>query len=142
MDIVAYHHEFRTALFLSSLTLATFLFTMKTFIIQIIKKEVYDHARHQRMADNFADDKKTSPQYYKGLKSLASLIFWAIVCAVLNASFQCTVGYVDHYAAAIFCILTSVVSWALFAFVLNAVAGNLQYMIDFAEEDVREKRKK
>ncbi|MCX2783623.1 hypothetical protein OQJ46_11565 [Microbulbifer thermotolerans] len=138
MSIVEYHVAFRTALFLSSLTLGTFLFTMKTFIIQTIKKEIYDHERHKALARNVASDSGNNPMYYRGLRNLSRLIFWSIAIALLNAFFQISIGYIEHPAASIFCLLTSAASWALLAFVLYEVGGNMTSMIDYAEEDAQE----
>ena len=74
MDIVKYHEEFRTVLFLSSLTLGTFLFTMKAFIIQTIKKEIYDHKKYHERVLNKAQLEKKPPVYYKELRLLSRLI--------------------------------------------------------------------
>jgi hypothetical protein len=140
MSIVEYHSAFRTALFLSSLTLGTFLFTMKSFIIQTIKKEIYDHKRHKELARNFASDSGEKPVYYKGLRNLSRLIFWSISIALLNALFQISIGYIDHPAASIFCLATSVISWSILAFVLYQVGGNMTDMIDYAEKDAQEEK--
>ena len=40
--IVEYHNEWRVGLFTASITLASFLFTMKSFVIQTIKEKLYD----------------------------------------------------------------------------------------------------
>jgi hypothetical protein len=135
MDIVSYHEEFRTALFLSSLTLGTFLFTMKTFIIQTIKKEVYDHPRHQELAEDLAKDRNEEPSYYCGLKNLSSLILQAIVLALINAFIQISVGYIGHPATASACLISSIISWLAFSRVLFEVGRNMSDMFDYAERD-------
>jgi accessory gene regulator protein AgrB len=95
MDIIEYHAEFRTALFLSSLTLGTFLFTR--------------------------------------------LIFWSIAAALSNAFIQISLGYFKCTTSAIICLLTSILSWCLVAFVLFQVGKNMQAMIGYAEEDASAK---
>lgn len=138
MSIVEYHAEFRTALFLSSLTLGTFLFTMKTFIIQTIKKEIYDHKRHKDFARDLAKDSGCLPTYYGGLRNLSRLIFWSIVIALLNALFQISVGYVKNCYSAAFCLTTSFLSWSIFAYVLYEVGNNMKDMLEYAEMDAQE----
>lgn len=142
MDIVSYHSEFRTALFLSSLTLGTFLFTMKSFIIQTIKKEIYDHTRHKANAEQLAADSKSSPIYYRGLKNLSRLIYWSIIAALSNALIQITVGYFQFTLAAIFCLGSSILSWGLVAFVLYQVGKNMEEMLNYAEADANDEKKK
>ena len=139
MDIIEYHAEFRTALFLSSLTLGTFLFTMKSFIVQTIKKEIYDHPRHQEKARELASHTKSEPIYYKGLENLSRLIFWSIAAALSNAFIQISLGYFKCTTSAIICLLTSILSWCLVAFVLFQVGKNMQAMIGYAEEDASAK---
>lgn len=135
MDIVAYHEEFRTSLFTSSLTLGTFLFTMKTFIIQTIKKEIYDHKSYKERVENIAKLSGKPPQYYKQLKRLSRLIFYAITLALFNALAQISLGYVGHTITAYICLGTSFISWLVFALVLMQVGNNMKDMLDFAEED-------
>lgn len=115
---------------------------MKTFIIQTVKKDVYDHEEHQKLADNKASDAGQEPEYYRGLRTLAQLIFWSIVVALCNALIQVTIGYVEHPISAICCILFSIFSWGLFGFVLKTVAENMQDMISYAEKDAKKMSQK
>lgn len=140
MDIVAYHQEFRTALFTSSLTLGTFLFTMKTFIIQTIKKEIYDHKSYKSKVENIAALAGKTPQYYKQLKRLSRLIFFAITFALFNALIQITLGYVGLPLSAYICLISSFISWFVFLLVLLQVGNNMSDMLDFAEEDSQNKK--
>lgn len=141
MEIVAYHHEFRTALFTSSLTLGTFLFTMKTFIIQTIKKEIYDQKLYKENIENIAKLSGKDAEYYKPLKSLSRLIFFAIVTALANAFLQISLGYVDCSLAAYVCMASSFISWFIFALVLFQVGRNMSDMLDFAEADAQNKKR-
>jgi small-conductance mechanosensitive channel len=139
MDIITYHHEFRTALFTSSLTLGTFLFTMKTFIIQTIKKEIYDQPIYKAKIENEAKLSGKSLKYYRSLRLLSRLIFFAIIAALINAFLQITLGYVDCAIAAYTCLLSSFFSWFLFALVLFQVGNNMSDMLAYAEEDSQNK---
>lgn len=135
--IVNYYIEFRTVIFLSSLTLGTFLFTMKTFIVQTLKKEVYDHDSHKKRIEDRASQAGISPEYFKSLRRLANFMMLSIYLALMNAFFQITIGYIDSKWAAIFCILTSLISWFVFTIVLYLVGANMNDLLDFAEEDAR-----
>lgn len=141
IELVEWHKEFRTALFLSSLTLGTFLFTMKSFIIQTVKKEVYDTKEYQEERESmrltarekYAD--KFEP--YTQLKSFAALMKAAILIAFLNAFLQISVGYAENVYAASICLLSSLVSWGFVAVVIHQVANNMQQMIQIAERRLK-----
>lgn len=79
----AFYESNGAMLFLSSVTLGTFIFAMKTFIIQTIKKEVYDTAWYgERLRQHRASDR------YGPIRRLAwMLIITVSVCfgsAILN----------------------------------------------------------
>lgn len=132
--IIVYHHEFRTALFLSSLTLSTFLFTMKSFIIQIMKKDVYDTKKHQNNVNDL-NRNGIKTEYYSSLRNLSNLITSAIALGILNAFFQFTLGYFDTEFYSWICILTSLLTWILVLIVLTLVSINMSTMISYAEEE-------
>lgn len=46
-EIVKYHQEFRTALFISGFTMGSFLFSMKSVIIKTMKEDYYDLSQYQ-----------------------------------------------------------------------------------------------
>jgi hypothetical protein len=127
---------------MSSLTLGTFLFTMKTFIIQTIKKEIYDQEMYKEIVANRAELGKKPPVYYAPLKKLSTLIFLAILTALLNSFLQITIGYMDHKITAWICLIFSGVSWMIVTVVLFQVGGNMQDMINFAELQSQSKPEK
>lgn len=131
--LVTYHAEFRTAIFLSSLTLGTFLFTMKSFIVSTMKADVYDQEDYQELVRQRRKG-GMDEEYYGPLKSFSKFITWSIVVAILNAFCQITLGYLNTPTAAAACFTSTVISWCLVGFVLHKVSSNLQTMIDRAEE--------
>lgn len=137
IELVEWHKEFRTALFLSSLTLGTFLFTMKSFIIQTVKKEVYDTKEYQEERTSMMLVSRTKNEHkfepYSQLKSFAALMKASILIAFFNAFLQISVGYAENVYAASICLLSSLVSWAFVAVVIHQVANNMQQMIQIAE---------
>lgn len=131
-QIILYHREFRTALFLSSLTLGTFLFTMKTFIIQTMKKEVYDTIDYQDVI-RYRRTQGQDITYYGSLRNFSRLILAAIITAILSALAQITLGYFETEAIAWICMISAGTSWLLVALVLFHVSANLSKMLDYAE---------
>lgn len=132
-SIVNYYNEFRTAIFLSSLTLGTFLFTMKSFIVSTMKTQVFDTPSYQdevtaRIASGEND------QYYGPLKSFTRLMSWSIWMALGNALVQLILGVSDNAILVVVCASTTLLSWALVVIVLRKVSANLINMIDRAEK--------
>jgi hypothetical protein len=132
--LVEYYLTFRSAIFTSSLTLGTFLFTMKTFIIINMKKEVYDKSTYRSMVqDRVRAGKKET--LYGALKRLKRVLFWAILLAIGNALIQITIGYLSYRWAAIVCFSTTALSWAVVTSSLLLVSNNISDMLEFGERD-------
>lgn len=136
--VVQWHQEFRTAIFLSSLTLGTFLFTMKTFIIQTMKSQVYDDPAYQEQIRKDYPRERRGEACYGPLRRFSKLIAASIGLAFLNAALQITVGYLDSEWSAWACIVVFALSWGMVAVVLYLVSRNLQSMINRASENISE----
>jgi hypothetical protein len=138
--IIQYYQEFKAAIFTSSLTLGTFLFTMKTFIVQTMKREVYDNDDYQTDAlARIKEDKKES--IYGPLKNFKCLIFWTIVTAFVNSLMQLTLGYFKTITTTIVCFSLTGMSWIMAMIVLVLVSRNLTRMIEISERNARNIRK-
>lgn len=145
MNIVEYHTEIRTALFLSSVTLGTFIFTMKSFIIQTMKKEVYDN-------ESYIQEKLPLKEtgdingIYDQLKLLAGLLKWAIWLSFASAAMHITIGFIGSKWSSSICIIATILSWIVVATSVYFVSENLKLMINYSEEKVEreeiEKKKK
>lgn len=141
-EIVQYYQDFKAAIFTSSLTLGTFLFTMKTFIVQTMKKEIYDNPEYQkdilaRIREGMKDEK-----VYGQLKNFKRLIFWTIIIAFINALLQLTLGYFETVTVTVICFTMTGISWVLAIVALILVSVNLSRMIDISETIVQNKNGK
>lgn len=136
--IIEYYREFRTSLFASSLTLGTFLFTMKTFIIQTMKKDVYDDESYQKSI-KYRRSTGLKESYYGSLKRFSFLMVAAIALAFVSAFVQISAGHSRSPAVIWFCLVVVSISWILVGWVLYLVARNLNAMLDRAEKTAREK---
>jgi len=136
--MVVYHHEFRTALFLSSLTLSTFLFTMKSFIIQTMKSDVYDKDHYQNaIAERNQHGEKKG--FYSSLVNFSSFMTLAISMGIFNAFLQITLGYFDSEILVWVCLSSTIISWGIVAWVLYLVSTNMTSMLAIAEDLAVEK---
>lgn len=132
--VVEYYREFRTAIFLSSLTLGTFLFTMKTFIVQTMKSDVYDNLSYQgHVAYRRSQGHKDT--FYGSLRWFSRLIVVAISFAFISALIQITLGYSDSVWLVAVCLTIAALSWVLVAVVLSIVSRNFSILLDRAEDE-------
>ncbi len=136
-DIVQYYQDFKAAIFTSSLTLGTFLFTMKTFIVQTMKREVYDNKEYQKDILARIREGMKKERVYGPLKNFKRLIFWTIIVAFINALLQLTLGYFKSVPATIICFSVTALSWIMAIIALVLVSANLTKMIDISEEIVQ-----
>jgi hypothetical protein len=139
--IVQYYQEFKAAIFASSLTLGTFLFTMKTFIIQTMKREVYDRDIYQEKIAARRAEGKLKEAFYGQLINFKRLLFWTIVFAFINALLQLCLGYYKTKLCAIICFSSTGTSWILTIIALVLVSKNLSKMILISENMARDKFK-
>ena len=130
--LIDYYTEFRSAIFISSVTLGTFLFTMKTFIIQTMKSEIYDSVEYQKGIRDLRSE-GMSTGYYTQLRNFSAVLFYSIFLAFLNAFLQITLGYINHSLAVYVCIAFSFFSWGLVLIALYLVSENLKKMLDISE---------
>lgn len=72
--IVQYHTDIRTSLFVSGVTIGSFLFTMKSTIIKTLKDDIFDTDEYQKdLVQKIVHSKKAkAPKYYGSLSELVS----------------------------------------------------------------------
>ena len=80
-DLLCYYQDLRSAFITSSVTMGTFLFTMKSFVIQTMKRDLYDKPEYQAVIAQRRREGKKNDSYYGQLNRLRSLMLWAIVVA-------------------------------------------------------------
>ena len=140
-SLVAYHQEFRTALFVSGFTIGSFLFSMKTFILKTMRDDYYDNPEYQR---KIAQRRSLGQEvkYYGPLKNFSRLFMSAVVLSFLSALSQISFGYVGDYRYVGFCLMLAFASWVLVAIAIYYVGINWSKALDLAEDKAVEEEHK
>lgn len=128
-----FYNFYKAAFFSASLTMGTFLFAMSTFIIQTMKKEVYDNPAYQEevTARKKAGSKST---YYGPLNRLRWAIVISISISFIGAVAQLIAGAFPNKASillGLFFLLASIGSMFLSLYLVSA---NISQMFKFAEK--------
>jgi hypothetical protein len=131
--LLEFHDKWSVGLFSSSLMLASFLFTMKSFAIQTLKVNIYDkESNFDRVRQRRKSGRATD--YYGGLRQLALLLKWTIFLALSNAMSQLFLSGFKSEWISLFCLLLSIVTITLFICVVWIVSNNIKDMIDDSEK--------
>jgi formate hydrogenlyase subunit 4 len=137
--IIKYHSDWRVGLFTASITLASFLFTMKSFVIQTIKEKIYDKKSYKDKVKQRRDSESVpKTEYYGALKRLSFLLKWTILIALINAIFQLTLSYFSSPWFAVICLVTSAVTALLFFVVVWIVSENINDFISNSEAEAQD----
>lgn len=136
--IVTYQSKWSVGLFTASITLASFLFTMKSFVIQTVKDKIYDTDSYR---DKILQRRRSGAnvEYYGGLKRLAFLLKWTILLSLINAMFQLVLTIFNCVWLALLCLFTSAITGALFFFVVWVVSENIRDLISHAEQKAEDR---
>lgn len=132
-DLLCYYQDLRSAFITSSVTMGTFLFTMKSFVIQTMKRDLYDRPEYQAAVAQRRKEGKKRDTYYGQLNRLRGLMLWAIVVAFFNAGIQVLYGNTNQEWLAWFCFVITGLSWVLVLACLLVVSHNLKEMILISE---------
>lgn len=133
-DLITFYRSIRSGIMTSSLTVGAFLFTMKSFIVLNMKKEVYDQPAYHEMI-RFRRSRGKKERLYSGLGQLKVLLYWSIILALVNALGQVTLGYIAKPWAVLSALGLTVFSWGLVGFSLFHVSRNLTLMLQFGEDN-------
>jgi len=134
-----YAASLRASLFSGFLTLTGFLFTVKTFIVIHIKKEIYDTEGYlSRVTSRRLLNKNLS--VYGPLQRLSSLLFWSVVVSLVTATSQLTIGLWPEWWAAALCICFAVATIVLLLTDLVIIRRNLTEWFRFLEDSAKKKQ--
>ncbi len=129
-----YAANLRNCLFTGLLTIGTFIFAVKTFIVIKLKEDVFDteyyrqrRQKHQKLSPN----KEIS--HYGPLKNLTAVLFYASVLSLTSAVLQVTVGLIGSMWSAIVCILFALASITLLFISMVLVKINLNVWLEDLE---------
>ncbi|GEA61030.1 hypothetical protein VCO01S_22230 [Vibrio comitans NBRC 102076] len=140
LAILEYHSKWSVGIFTSSLTLASFLFTMKSFVIQTVKDKIYDSPSYRDKVKQ-RREAGSRVEYYGGLKRLSFLLKWTILVALINSMLQLCLSPFNNVWLAIICLFTSVITGFLFFSVVWIVSENMKDLIEQAEQKAESEEK-
>ena len=106
------YDRLRPAILTGFLTASGFLFAMKTFIVVMMKRDVYDSEAYGALIAELRTIDK-GKRYYGPLQNLRRLLFCAILCCLSTSLLDITLGLVHHWLIAAICISAAVLSIAL-----------------------------
>lgn len=130
-----YSSALRGNLFSGFLTVGTFLFAVKTFIVVKIKEDVFETKAYQDKIDKY---RKRNPDkiisHYGPLCHLAKLLFASSLSALVTAFLQITLGLWSNIYAVAICLFAAGVSCVLLFFSMLQVQGNIVIWLKELEE--------
>jgi hypothetical protein len=110
-----YADSLRSDLFAGFLTLCAFLYSVKTFLLVTLQKDVYGTPEYGRRIAKLKQVKKTLGRYTQ-LKRLNRNLFWAVVVTFIAAAMNLTVGLIDTNWAALLCVIAAVIAGLVVAY--------------------------
>lgn len=125
----------RGHLFAGYISLGAFLLSLKTFIIIGMKKNVYDSEAYKdfhdrQMRNKHGEDYRLgNKMLYAPLVELSDFIYFAIIFSLLAAIAQVSVGLIDHYYAALFCLWLVIFATLLLFNCLRLIKMNIDIWI-------------
>ena len=124
-----YDLRLRGYLFSGFLTTGAFIMSLKSFIIVVMKNNVYDMPWYQRMfkdrrgiKEGDAVDKK---ELYRPLVRLSEFLHWSIVLSIFTAVSQFSFGLIERPWVAIFCVWIGLFTLLVFMNALRLLRNNI-----------------
>lgn len=128
-----FQKHLREPLFIGLLTVAAFLFSLKTFIIVTMKENVYGTTAYEK---KWRKALELSPglKRYAGLERFSLLLFSSVLISLIAAVLQFTLGLVDEPYAAIISIGSAIWSIAMIFVSLFYLQINLRSWFKFLDD--------
>lgn len=123
-----YSANVRQGLFTGFLTLASFLFAMKTFIVINMKTQLYDTPGFRKEIAKKRQRRATYP-IYGPLKRLNSLLLSTIVLALLTSVLQFSLGLICADWAAVVCLSFAGITVVVLVFSVIQIRLNTSSLI-------------
>lgn len=131
--IVGYYEGFRAPIFVACVTFGTFLFTMKSFIVVTMKREVYDTNAYRERFTNAGRYDSAGGGRYRGLKGLSLLLLVAILVALASAAIQVSIGWIQKPWAAWTALAFAGATLALVIWSVLLVYVNIRSMLEYED---------
>ncbi len=130
-----YAQTLRNSLFTGLLTIGTFLFAVKTFIVIKLKEDIFDTPFYRERVERHRRAKPSGNiSQYGPLKRLTSVLYYASVVALFSAVLQLTVGLFEAAWSAVLCIVSALVSISLLFTAMFLVKRNLNIWLKELEK--------
>lgn len=132
-DVVNFYAiNLRASLFGGFLTVAAFLFSLKTFIVLGMKENVYGTEKYE---ETFKEQKKLFPELerYGPLSNLSDLLFLSILISLVAALLQFTVGIFPAYLLVLLCVGFAVWAMGMIFISLFFMQSNLKDWFEMLE---------
>ena len=137
-NIVLYHQEIKTSLFVSGFTLGSFLFSMKSVIIKTMKEEIYDKDDYKKDIEELKDI-GGKEGYYDSLQRFSNLLFWAISLSFVSALSNITLAFLGNIWTTSLCLFVTIVAWGSIGKTLYHFQKNWAKVFEYAENKANEK---
>ena len=125
----------RSNFFAGFLTIGTFLFAVKTFIVVKIKEDVFDKDFY---IERIKKQQKLKPQkkieHYTPLKRLTSVLFYAALTSLVSATLQLTLGLIAQNWTAVVCIISAAIALIMLFISMFLVKTNLDIWLEDLEK--------
>lgn len=134
---------YQTAFFTASITVGVFIFTMKSFVVQMIKREVFDNKDYIEFLEqcsSFSRDEMSGARLYGPLRRLSRALFICVSFSFVNAFFQVIIPIFGGHYWIVFLFFFNAATWVSLGFSVFLVTKNVSTMINFYEW-VYDKRK-
>lgn len=130
--IVELHGDFRQAMFSGFLTLAGFLFAVKSFALVNLIREVYNTPEYRaRVKANRSGNEKTT--IYGPLTGLTFTLRLGMYFCLGTAVLQIMGGKPEHWSFASLGFLSAIISLCLVIYAVRRLTANINVYIDFLE---------
>jgi hypothetical protein len=135
-----YSEKLRSSLFSAFLTLGGFLYSLKTFILIKMKENVYDTDWYKARLD---DLRKYNARlsHYGPLRRLSDLLFFTVMGALCSALAQFSIGFINHWVAAVLAIYVAICALGMFIISLFEIKRNLNDWFKYLEDASSSKTK-
>ncbi len=125
--------DFSTSFFSASITLGAFLLSMKTFIIQIMKKDVYDTDEYkikiQKLNENGANIDR-----YKPLSNLRKALTYTIYASFITAILQLVASLLSNKYIIIISLISMGITFICVFWAIILVSQNLNILLESKED--------
>jgi hypothetical protein len=137
-----YADHLRSSLFSGFMTLAGFLFTVKSFLIARLQQDVYGDPDYQDWIEDIGKKHTPSLTVYGSLKRLGRFLFLALCLSFATAVAQFTFGLVGQRWATWIALGMAIAAAIVFVRTLFVVRGAVKAWVDFLEQKLEKGRQK